>query len=457
MRRVVVVGDVLLDRDVIGTVDRVCPDAPVPVVDEVADRPRPGGAGLAACLLAGDGAEVTLVTALGRDAAGATVGRLLRDAGVTVVDLGLGGDTPEKIRIRVGGQSLVRLDRGGPPSAVGDPAGEWPTGDAVLVADYGRGVTSHAGVRSWLASVRSRTPVVWDPHPRGADPVAGCRLATPNAAEAERLVVDAPGEGLAQVTARAEALAQRWRASAVAVTLGSRGALLAGTGGAPLVVGAPVVGHGDTCGAGDRFAGSAALALAGGAVVPEAVEAAVNAASAFVAAGAATSWLPPADAEVVAGPVADEPAEVLAARVRGAGGTVVATGGCFDLVHAGHVATLDAARRLGDCLVVCLNSDDSVRRLKGADRPLQPAVDRAAVLLALGSVDAVLVFDEDTPDEALRRLRPHVFVKGGDYAVADLPEARTVSAWGGQAVVVPYVSGRSTTRLLEEAARRGQR
>jgi rfaE bifunctional protein nucleotidyltransferase chain/domain len=138
--------------------------------------------------------------------------------------------------------------------------------------------------------------------------------------------------------------------------------------------------------------------------------------------------------------------------VRAAGGTVVATGGCFDLLHAGHIATLRAARQLGDCLVVCLNSDRSVRRLKGPSRPLVPAPDRARVLAALEYVDQVVVFDEDTPVEALRRIRPDVWAKGGDYAGAQVPEAAVVEEWGGQAVVLPYLQGRSTTRLVENAA-----
>jgi rfaE bifunctional protein nucleotidyltransferase chain/domain len=132
---------------------------------------------------------------------------------------------------------------------------------------------------------------------------------------------------------------------------------------------------------------------------------------------------------------------------------VVATGGCFDLLHAGHLATLYAARRLGDHLVVCLNSDASVRRLKGPERPLQRAEDRAAVLSALGCVDEVLVFDEDTPVRLLEELRPHVFVKGGDYDPSQLPEAAALARWGGQAVAVPYRRGCSTTRLIEEARR----
>ncbi|HEY4724506.1 MAG TPA: D-glycero-beta-D-manno-heptose 1-phosphate adenylyltransferase, partial [Actinomycetota bacterium] len=144
----------------------------------------------------------------------------------------------------------------------------------------------------------------------------------------------------------------------------------------------------------------------------------------------------------------------LIAAVRATGGTVVATGGCFDLLHAGHVAALRSARALGDCLVVCLNSDDSVRRLKGPERPLVPQADRVAVLEALGCVDVVVPFDERTPEAVLQRLRPDVFAKGGDYALADLPEAALLSSWGGQAVVLPYLEGRSTTQLMKEVVRR---
>jgi rfaE bifunctional protein nucleotidyltransferase chain/domain len=165
----------------------------------------------------------------------------------------------------------------------------------------------------------------------------------------------------------------------------------------------------------------------------------------FVAAGGAAAVPVPTRA---APPVPEDVVQ----RVRAAGGTVVATGGCFDLLHAGHVALLRAARALGDCLVVCLNSDDSVRRLKGPSRPLVPAVDRARVLQALEYVDAVMVFDEDTPVDVLRRIRPDVWAKGGDYAGTDVPESAVLEEWGGQAVVLPYLKGRSTTGLVRTAA-----
>ena len=141
----------------------------------------------------------------------------------------------------------------------------------------------------------------------------------------------------------------------------------------------------------------------------------------------------------------------VAAAVRAAGGVVVAAGGCFDVLHAGHVSMLRAARSLGDCLVVCMNSDESVRRLKGPGRPLNPAADRAAVLAALDCVDRVAVFDEDTPERLLSTFEPAIWVKGGDYDGRELPEAAALRRWGGRVVTVPYLTGRSTSRIASAA------
>lgn len=444
----VVVGDTLLDRDVDGDVDRLCPDAPVPVVAAGREVARPGGAGLAATLAhhAGD-RPVVLLTALGADGPGREVAGLLEQAGVTVIDLGLDGPTPEKVRIRAAGRSLLRLDRGDGPAAPHPPVDDvvdrvFDKAGAVLIADYGRGVAGLAAVRAALAARVTELPVVWDPHPRGAEPVAGCRLVTPSAAEAGL----SPSAPLAAAVRRAVELVHRWEAAGVAVTLGRRGAVLLDRAGTPLVVPSPgpATEGADACGAGDCFAATAALALAGGALPSDALQRAVVAASRFIAGGGVATLT------LGAGP-GGEGGTVSA--IRAAGGTLVATGGCFDLLHAGHVSTLQAARTLGDRLVVLLNSDDSVRRLKGADRPLQSQGDREALLRSLACVDDVVVFDEDTPLDALDLLRPDIFVKGGDYTVADLPESAALARWGGQAVVVPYLPGRSTTRIVLEASR----
>jgi D-beta-D-heptose 7-phosphate kinase/D-beta-D-heptose 1-phosphate adenosyltransferase len=460
----VVVGDALLDRDLDGRAERLAPDAPVPVVDDPVERCRPGGAALAATMAAAlDGRQVVLVTALAGDQPGTTLRGLLELAGVEVADLGLTGETPEKIRVRVDGRSLLRLDRGSRPGRVGqlDRTGRRALAGAgaVLVADYGRGVAAEPSVRAAVAALPTNLPLVWDPHPRGPAPVPGARLAIPNRSEAAGFVPQVGGDGLAAVTARARLLAQRWSAAGVAVTLGPGGALLVGGDGAPLVVPAPAAGGGDPCGAGDRFAAATAGLLADGALPSQAVAGAVAAASSFVAAGgAATVRLgaggPAAVATMAAAGSPLERARALIAGVRVEGGTVVATGGCFDLIHAGHVATLRSARGLGDCLVVCLNSDDSVRGLKGPERPVVPQADRVAVLEALGCVDVVVPFDERTPEAVLDRLRPDVFAKGGDYALTDLPEADLLATWGGQAVVLPYLEGRSTTQLMKEVVRR---
>jgi len=453
-RPLVVIGDALLDRDVEGAVERLSPDAPVPVLDERRTRSRAGGAALAAALAAADGCPVTLVTALAGDDAGVELAELIVRAGVELIDLGLDGATPEKIRLRSDGRALLRLDRGGAAARVGRASAAaraaigWAP--AILVSDYGRGVVAEAGIRAALAErAAAGTPIAWDPHPRGAAPLPGVLLAMPNEREAACFAPGVEGAGLPAVAARAAALRRRWGVRRVCVTRAREGALLDLGAGPPLAVPAPPVTLGDPCGAGDRFAARAAVLLARGASCEEAVVDAVAAASRFVAEGGASAW----DGEAPAPPAAADVDRLIAA-VRARGGTVVATGGCFDLLHAGHVRTLQGARALGDCLIVCLNGDASVRRLKGPTRPLVPAPERAALLAALGCVDAVVAFEEDTPEALLARLRPDVWAKGGDYAGAPLPEAALLERWGGRAVVLPHHAGHSTTRLIEEAANR---
>jgi len=463
-----VVGDALLDRDVNGQVRRLCPDAPVPVLEDQAPACRPGGAALAALMAARDGVPVVLVTPLGEDEASQTVLRLLASA-VTVVRLPLDGALPEKTRFRTDGRTLLRADRGDGALRADDGLDEAADAIAaagtVLVSDYGRGVTADRKIRAALAKQAERVPLVWDPHPRGAAPVPHARLVTPNHAEAATLAGLTGPPALTPAAAAAHYLSQKWSADAVAITLGKQGAVLVQGATGPLVVPAPPLAVTDPCGAGDRFAATAAVTLRAGAVTSEAVTSAVAAASHYLAEGGVARYSTPEPGESARASrerqQAPVPAEIdgmrkpdaaaLARKVRAAGGTVVATGGCFDVLHAGHVSLLQTARSLGDCLIVCLNSDASVRRLKGKDRPLNHVADRTAVLAAVAAVDAIAVFDEDTPCAVLDQLRPDIWVKGGDYDGRELPEAGLLKTWGGLAVTVPYLSGRSTTALAEAA------
>jgi D-beta-D-heptose 7-phosphate kinase / D-beta-D-heptose 1-phosphate adenosyltransferase len=455
---VVVVGDVVLDRDIEGTVDRLCPDAPAPVLDVTRVRQSPGGAGLTALLVAED-ADVTLVAPIADDDDGRYLAAELGTR-MEVLPLPHVGGTRRKVRVRSRGHSLVRIDDGGPgapgPVPVGQVRAALASADVVLVSDYGAGVTRDAELRDLLARAAHERPLVWDPHPRGGPPVPGASLATPNLAEARAALPDDGAAGLSD-DVLAERLRTAWGVRAVAVTAGARGAFVA-SGGEPHYVPATSITGGDPCGAGDRFAATVALAVGRGALVTDAVDDGVRAATAWVAAGGADGYrrrarpaeegAPPSAAAPSTDALVDTPAQ-LAARLRAAGGSLVATGGCFDIVHAGHVATLQAARRLGDALVVVMNSDASVRRLKGPGRPVVPAGDRARVLEALDCVDAVVEFDEDEPSAVLDQLRPDVWAKGGDYGGSPLPEASVVRAHGGRVVLLPYLDGRSTSSIIQ--------
>ncbi|GAA1784112.1 PfkB family carbohydrate kinase [Streptomonospora arabica] len=448
----VVVGDAFLDVDVVGDRRTTGHGQDAPVLEACGARHRPGGAALAAWLAARDGHPVVLVCSLGYDGPGERVAELLQDA-LTLVRLDQSGATPVKSRIRANGRTLLRVDDGeGRPDTAGDHARAAEVigrAGAVLAADYGRGVVELPAVREALTRAARHGPVVWDPHPRGPAPVAGAALVTPNAAEAGAGAADPERAG--EIAAR---LARTWRAGSVAVTLGGKGAAWAPPDGPGRFFPAPVsVSEADACGAGDRFSGTAAGALRTGADTADAVAESVQAASRFVGNGAA-------GATAESGPMAGalplglgESADALAERVRRSGGRVVAAGGCFDVLHAGHVSLLRRARSLGDCLIVCLNSDAAVRAQKGPHRPLTCAQDRVRVLSELECVDAVTVFDEPTPVRVVQRLRPDVWVKGGDYAAEELPELPAVTAGGGQAVILPLLPGRSTSRMVAARSR----
>jgi len=474
--RIVVVGDVMLDVDLSGEATRLSPDAPVPVVDVSGVRRRAGGAGLVARMLAEEGWPVTLVTVIGDDDAG----RQLRDhlAGVRLVAGPSGHASPVKTRVRAGSHPVVRFDQGCEKTPVPDvsPAMLRAVEEAgvVIVADYGRGVAANPQLRDLLARLADKIPVIWDPHPSGPEPVPGVAVVTPNLSEAVRAAQslaasarpdDAGAGEQDQAGAVGRILLEHWGSRAVLVTKGEQGAvLLRADDPAPHPVPAPRVETGDPCGAGDRLAAGLAVHLLAGRPLEEAAELAVHDAADFLAAGGvsalpdhATSGADAPESSTTPLPRSSErrPTEplLLARTVRANGGTVVATGGCFDLLHAGHVRSLGAARELGDCLIVCLNSDDSVRRLKGPERPIINQHDRAELLLAMECVDAVLVFDEDTPEAALERLRPDIWVKGGDYKGARLPESDLVESWGGRCLTVPFHPARSTTGLADALAK----
>jgi D-beta-D-heptose 7-phosphate kinase/D-beta-D-heptose 1-phosphate adenosyltransferase len=474
--RIVVVGDVMLDVDLSGEATRLSPDAPVPVVDVSGVKRRAGGAGLVARMLAEDKWPVTLVTVLGDDDAGRQLEAHL--AGVRLVAGPSGHPSPVKTRVRAGSHPVVRFDQGCEKAPVPDvsPAmlREVEKAGVIIVADYGRGLAANPLLRELLARLAGHVPIVWDPHPAGPDPVPGVAVVTPNLSEAQKALQlrgrnetrrrqedssrddgndaaggDAAGDPAAEAGA---VLLEDWGSRAVLVTKGEQGAVLCRRGHSPQPVPAPRVEAGDPCGAGDRLAASLAVHLLAGRDLAEAAELAVHDAADFLANGG-VSALPDRGGEPTQPkPRVNDPL-LLARAVRENGGKVVATGGCFDLLHAGHVRSLAAARELGDCLIVCLNSDDSVRRLKGPERPIIGQHDRAELLLAMECVDAVMVFDEDTPEAALERLRPDIWVKGGDYKGASLPEASLVESWGGRCLTVPYHPARSTTGLADALAK----
>ncbi|NHD15800.1 MULTISPECIES: PfkB family carbohydrate kinase [Actinopolyspora] len=445
-RPVLVVGDALLDVDVEGTTERSCPDAPAPVVDVTGRSVRPGGAGLSARLAAQEGGEVVVVTGLGRDAAGEQLGALLEHA-ATLLPLPFEGETPCKTRIRVSGRSLARVDTGDggvpdrpPDERVLDALNH---AGAVLVADYGRGTTRNARLRRALERLPSDVPLVWDPHPRGGEPVARSDLVVPNLSEARLFARAEQDPAVLGRTLRA-----RWGCRAVAVTTGSEGAVLVPPRQGRASIPASPAAAGDVCGAGDSFATSTALALAAGSDFSAAVDTAVERAGRFVSGGGAGSVAVRDGNEHRRRASAGATVSDAVARVRAAGGTLVAAGGCFDLLHPGHVRLLERARSFGDALVVCVNSDASVRRIKGPERPILGQEDRVRLLRALEVVDAVVLFDESSPARLLGELRPDVWVKGQDHEGGAVPEAEVVAEYGGRTAFVPITEGHSTTRLL---------
>lgn len=466
---VTVVGDVLLDGWWHGRTERLAREAPAPVVEITERRFAPGGAANTAMNLAALGAQVRLVGLAGQDEPGHRLVALLQAAGVQTVGLSLrpGVRTVTKDRILSGDQVLVRLDEvahrprpeHGPEELAGLLAALLPGSDALVLCDYAPGSAVGGG---WLAPVAaavaqaSRPPLlVVDAHDPAAYAGLAPDLVTPNGAEAARLLERPLPAGSARAAAlarSADQLRARTGAATVVVTLDRDGTVTLPADGPVRQTSAAAVTDRQASGAGDTFVAALTMARAGGLELDGAVDFAQAAADVAVQ-QPGTTVCSTEDLVEYLGRYGDPAldADTLLARVgghRAAGRRIVLTNGCFDVLHRGHTTYLAQAARLGDVLVVALNSDASVRRLKGPERPLNSAADRAGVLAALSCVHHVTVFDTDTPIPLLEALQPEVYVKGGDYTPEMLEEAAVVRAYGGEVRIVDYVPDHSTSAMV---------
>jgi D-beta-D-heptose 7-phosphate kinase/D-beta-D-heptose 1-phosphate adenosyltransferase len=458
-----VVGDLMLDEYVMGAVERISPEAPVPVVRVRDTEHRLGGAANVARQVAALGATVSLAGLIGDDAAGEDFLRLCAASNIdTRAVLKLPERrTTRKLRVLGHSQQLLRLDwedvRPCPAQSTVRMVARLQEGsppDAIILSDYAKGVLTPETIAS-VTGLRGNGPVVVDPKHRDFTRYRGATTITPNLRELEA----ASGQSLdaddtAAVAAAARPLAAAAGLEAMVVTLGDRGMLVVPVSGNVTAVPAIQRAVYDVTGAGDTAISVLTLSLASQASLLDAARLANAAAGVSVGQIGAVA----VDAGSIRDALAAHPdgkilgREDLVARAatwRMAGKRIVFTNGCFDLLHAGHLSLLSQAAKLGDVLVLAINSDASVRRLKGPERPLVPEQDRAAVLAALGFVDAVTIFDEDTPLEVLQSVRPQVLVKGGDYKLSDVVGREFVEAAGGRVALVPLTPEKSTTALVE--------
>jgi len=465
-----VVGDLMLDEYVMGAVDRISPEAPVPVVRVRETEHRLGGAANVARQVAALGATVSLAGVVGDDA---TADDFLRLCEASKIDTRAvvriqKCRTTRKLRVLGHSQQLLRLDwEDVRPCALQatlrmvSKLAEGPKPDAIILSDYAKGVLTPETISS-VTALRGTGPVVVDPKHKDFTRYRGATTITPNLRELEA----AAGEKLdpdetTVIAAVARSLAAAAGLEAIVVTLGDRGMLVVPTQGEATHVPAVQRAVYDVTGAGDTAISVLTLSLAANAPLLEAAQLANAAAGISVGQIGAVA----VDAASIRDSLAARPdgkilgRDDLAARAatwRMAGKRIVFTNGCFDLLHAGHLSLLSQAARLGDILVLAINSDASVRRLKGSERPLVPQEDRAAVLAALTFVDAVTIFDEDTPLETLQSVRPHILVKGGDYKLEDVVGRELLEATGGKVVLVPLTPEKSTTALVERIRSSGK-
>jgi len=464
--RVLVVGDVMLDRFVYGDAERLSPEAPVPVLRVTRERSMLGGAGNVVRNLAALQSTPCFVTVVGDDSIGHEVkflcGQLQAQA--TFID-DTGGRTALKTRYIAGGQQLLRADdESAEPlnraeedqvsTAVREllVSQEGAIG-ALVLSDYGKGVLTPGLTKALIGLARDfGIPVLVDPKGRDFSRYAGADVITPNRKE----LAEATGmltEDDDDVVAAARHIIENCAVERILATRGPKGMTLAGRETAH-----HFAAHArevfDVSGAGDTVIAVTAAAMAAGADLPVAVQLA-NAAAGVAVAKSGTAVVRPAElAAAVDGAaqgavVSRDEAAGRAAVWRERGLRVGFTNGCFDLLHPGHIALLRQARDECDRLIVGINTDESVTRLKGPSRPVQAEAARAAVLSALALVDLVVSFGEDTPKELIEALRPDVLVKGADYAIDDVVGATFVQSYGGRVVLAELLDGHSTTGTLD--------
>jgi D-beta-D-heptose 7-phosphate kinase/D-beta-D-heptose 1-phosphate adenosyltransferase len=464
---VLVVGDVMLDRHVHGQVRRISPEAPVPVVSLLGELQTPGGAGNVAAGLAGLGCRVALAGLIGADAEGVQLRQVLASKGVEHLALVEHPDLTTVTKTRILSdthQQLLRLDRDGARDRfaaldqllldhvlplIDDQS-------AVVLADYEKGVITPRVAREIVGRCRRRgVPCIVDPKKADFSVYAEATVVTPNLMEAERAIGRALPDDEA-VGRAADQLRDRLKTDAMLITRGPEGMTLSVAGDVHHVP-SQTRDVADVTGAGDTVVAVLAACLGSGRPILESCRIA-NAAAGIAVSHPGTYVVQAAELEAAWKGLSPKilnrnAAQRRLAEARRRGRKVVFTNGCFDLLHAGHLACLEGAKRLGDLLVVGLNSDSSVQGLKGDARPVIGQSNRASLLAGLACVDVVVVFDEETPVSLIELFEPDVLVKGGDYTVDQIAGADVVLRRGGQVVALPLVPGLSTTAILDRKAR----
>lgn len=457
---VLVIGDVMLDRYWHGGTSRISPEAPVPVVHVTHEEDRPGGAGNVALNLAALGVQSTLLAATGEDAAADTLESRLTAAGVVChLQRVAGVPTVTKMRVISRHQQLIRLDfEAGFPGFDHDllkaqVIDQLPGVGAMVLSDYGKGALAAGADLIGLAR-SAGVPVIVDPKSRDFSRYRGASLITPNYAEFEAVVGHCPDERT--LVDRALSLIERHDLTALLITRGEQGMTLVRPGAPELHLPAHAREVYDVTGAGDTVVAILAAALAVGEPLPSAV-ALANLAASIVVGKLGTATVGVAELQQATGDHWQSErgqmneTQLLAAveSARAAGQRIVMTNGCFDVLHAGHVQYLEQARALGDRLIVAVNDDDSVRRLKGNGRPINPVERRMGVLAGLSAVDWVVPFAEDTPERLICAIRPHVLAKGGDYCPGEIAGKGCVESAGGRVAILALLDGCSTTAIVE--------